>query len=354
MIIEPTFLVNRQQCEKNIDKILANLQSSNTQLRPHFKTHQSALIGELFKEKGIKKITVSSFSMAEFFAKNGWRDITVAFPVNIREIDRINYLASSIQLNLLVESAETISFLAEKCHHKIEYYIKIDVGTHRTGIPSEDTAVIRSILALAETNPDMKFKGFLAHAGHSYQARSTEEIRRIYNDTADQLKKLKDDFIEDYPYLKISFGDTPTASIIKDFSGIDEIRCGNFIFYDIMQEQIGSCNLKEIAVAVACPVVAKHPSRNEIVLFGGGVHFSKDVIEYRDLGRTYGLLAESRGLNWGKTIPGAHLVRLSQEHGILQVPDHIMNTIAIGDFVHVLPVHSCMVANLMKKNTRII
>lgn len=34
--------------------------------RPHFKTHQSLEIGSGFKETGIKKITVSSFTMAYY------------------------------------------------------------------------------------------------------------------------------------------------------------------------------------------------------------------------------------------------------------------------------------------------
>ena len=61
--------------------------------RPHFKTHQSHLIGQWFREEGVTKITASSLSMAAYFAEDGWDDITVAFPVNIREMDTINELA---------------------------------------------------------------------------------------------------------------------------------------------------------------------------------------------------------------------------------------------------------------------
>ncbi len=78
----------------------------NVTLRPHFKTHQSAEIGSWFRDFGINSIAVSSVEMANYFAKNGWDDITIAFPVNILETDKINKLAGNISLNLLVEFDE--------------------------------------------------------------------------------------------------------------------------------------------------------------------------------------------------------------------------------------------------------
>ncbi len=69
----------------------------NLIFRPHFKTHQSAEIGNWFKDEGVNKITVSSVQMAEYFAESGWKDILIAFPVNIRETEQINRLASKIK-----------------------------------------------------------------------------------------------------------------------------------------------------------------------------------------------------------------------------------------------------------------
>ncbi len=78
--------------------------SAGIRFRPHFKTHQSAQVGEWFREAGIDAITVSSVDMAVYFAENGWTDITIALLVNPLEIDRIDQLAEKINLNLLVDS----------------------------------------------------------------------------------------------------------------------------------------------------------------------------------------------------------------------------------------------------------
>ena len=89
----------------------AKAQRHKLKFRPHFKTHQSATIGNWFRDAGVKAITVSSVSMAWYFADNGWDDITIAFPVNVLEISEINSLAARINLNVLVENVAALNIL---------------------------------------------------------------------------------------------------------------------------------------------------------------------------------------------------------------------------------------------------
>ena len=132
------------------------------------------------------------------------------------------------------------------------------------------------------------------------------------------------------------------------FSGIDEIRPGNFVFYDLMQLSIGSCAPGQIAVAMACPVVAIHKERNEMLIYGGGVHFSKDLIQINGI-PIYGQVVEKENDGWDKIIPKMIVKRFSQEHGILHLPKELENTFAVGDTVYILPVHSCMTADIYRK-----
>jgi len=91
--------------------------SNHVILRPHFKTHQSRIIGKWFKKAKVDKIAVSSFSMAEYFANDGWKDITVAFPVNIREIEKINEFqfgrAQSTKENQLYEQYLNLEYVTD-------------------------------------------------------------------------------------------------------------------------------------------------------------------------------------------------------------------------------------------------
>ena len=93
-IVHPTLLLDEARCRANIARMAAHAKASGTRLRPHFKTHQSAKIGEWIRAEGVTSIACSSLRMASYFADAGWNDILVAFPANWREINLINQLAA--------------------------------------------------------------------------------------------------------------------------------------------------------------------------------------------------------------------------------------------------------------------
>ncbi len=348
MISVPTLLLDVDKCKKNIMDMRLKAQKHNLDFRPHFKTHQSLEIGKWFKEAGVDKITVSSLEMAAYFSKE-WEDITVAFPANILEIERINELAKNIQLNLLIASVETATYLQEHLTSATGFFIKIDAGYHRTGIIPADTETIDAILKVADSSALLSFKGFLAHSGHTYKCRNKTDILKIHAECMRVLIQLKNKYKESYPEMILSLGDTPSCSVADNFEGIDEIRPGNFVFYDLTQNLIGACDINQIAVAVACPIVAIHKDRNEVVIYGGGVHFSKERLENEKEGTIYGRVVAKKGNLWSDIIPDVYIKSLSQEHGIVAVSPSQINNYTIGDYLIALPIHSCMTANLMKR-----
>lgn len=348
-IIRPTLLLNKETCLRNIEWMAQKAEKYKMRFRPHFKTHQSAQIGEWFRSFGVEAITVSSVQMAEYFNTNGWKDITIAFPLNIFEINNINRLTASCSINVLVENKEATEVLAKKATSPIGVYIKIDTGYNRTGIPSSRTGLIDSILGELKKNNKLTFKGFLTHAGHTYSARSTNEIFSRHFDALLKLKKLKNNYKKNYPNIEISIGDTPSASICGNFDGVDELRPGNFVFYDLMQQSLGACSMKDIAVRMVCPVVAKHVSRNEVVIYGGAVHFSKESILNTDGKRLFGRIVIEKDGEKELLDTNNYLSRLSQEHGIIKTTPTNFRNINVGDLIEVFPVHSCLTANLAKR-----
>ena len=348
MITKPTLILDVDKSKKNIEIMCLKAKKNKVIFRPHFKTHQSLEVGRWYREFGVDKITVSSLDMAKYFSKE-WNDITVAFPTNILEIETINKLSENIQLNLLIESTEAITYLTKHLKHKVGFFIKIDVGYNRTGIAPSNVNYIDKILNISNDNNLLNFKGFLGHAGHTYDCRADEEIVDIHNESISYLVSLKNIYQKKYPDLTLSTGDTPTCSIADDFSDVDEIRPGNFAIFDLTQNLIGSCKVEQIAVAMACPVVAIHKERNEIVVYGGGVHFSKDRLVDKKLGVIFGRVVEGSENGWGNVIPDMYMKSLSQEHGIVAVPESIISNYKVGDYLMILPIHSCLTGNLMKE-----
>ena len=272
-ITRPTLVLDKQKCLQNIENMSARAASADVVLRPHFKTHQSAVIGNWFRDFGTDSITVSSVEMAEYFSRAGWKDILVAFPFNPLELQALNRLSAEAGISILLDSAETLGKLGGLTS-RVPFYIDIDTGYGRTGVRAEDISRIAVLIDLAGKNSMLEFSGFYCHAGHSYKASSRGELDAIHQKALSDLMKLKDAF--SYTGAGVLYGDTPNCSMQDDFSGIDEITPGNFVFYDLFQHSIGSCKESDIAVAMACPVAAKYPDSGKLVIHGGAVHFSKE------------------------------------------------------------------------------
>lgn len=351
-IHQPTLLLDEIKARKNLALMSEKILSQGMQFRPHFKTHQSAEIGEWFREIGITKITVSSIEMAIYFADHGWDDIFIAFPVNILQIEEIIELSKRIHLSLLFEDLSTVRFIDKHIPCQISGLIKIDTGANRCGLKSSQFEKISELANELEKSKNITLEGLITHAGHSYRFKTIEEIQSVYDNSVETLIGLRDQLHQmGYSKLAISVGDTPSSRLVNDFGNVDEIRPGNFLFYDVQQLQAGVCQLEEIAVTVVCPVVAVHPEQNEVVVYGGAVHLSKDSHAWGEIQNAYGLVSLPSQNGWGwddKKIIG-FLRSLSQEHGVVVMPDGIPDQMKPGSLVCVFPAHSCLTVQAMRK-----
>ncbi len=348
-IDQPTLLIDEKVTRRNIQRMAERALKQGVVFRPHFKTHQSSVVGEWFREAGVEKITVSSVEMAEYFSDHGWNDILIAFSMNMRQIDRINSLAERIHLEVLVENKEALSVIAKNGRSPMSVWIKIDAGSKRTGMDWQNTVEINELCESIRQNSRLELAGLLTHSGHTYHAGDRADVTCLFREGVERLNQIKRDLANNgYGGLKISVGDTPGCSLCDDWSGIDEVRPGNFVFYDAQQAVAGSCTIEEVSIALACPVVVKHPERSEVVVYGGAIHLSKDYL-LLDGKISYGLPALQSGDRWGAPIPGGRVDRLSQEHGILRLPDEVIEKIKVGDLVFIIPAHSCLTVYAMRE-----
>jgi len=342
-ITGPTFLVDEARVRANIRRMAKKAASSEVSFRPHFKTHQSTRVGSWFRDEGVDRITVSSVSMAEHFAEAGWTDITLAFLVNPLEVPRLKQLDSYLEsrggeLGVTVDSAAAVQAV-----EGLKYWIKVDTGYGRTGVRWDDG---RSLAAVA-----VKATGLLTHSGHSYQARNGEGLANLWAETVTRLTAARE--ASGRTELLLSAGDTPCCCTVDDFTGVDEIRPGNFVFGDLMQVQIGSMKPGELAAAVALPIVGLYPDRGQIVVHGGAVHLSKESLtengrpHYGKLGTLD--LPPGGQIGLGSVHEVSAVISLSQEHGVIELAEN--HGLGIGDLVVVWPVHSCLTCDLLKDMT---
>ena len=343
-IPSPTLLIHEKITRANLQKMASKAHALGKKLVPHWKTAQSRIIGTWAKDYGIREVTASSISLAEYLSGQGWDCIHIAFPFNIREIPRLNRLAAKQGISVQVVNAATARALAEGLTAQVEFFVELDAGYGRTGIQSTDESELEAIFNQADRSEFLKFKGFYIHPGHTYYGKDTD---KIHLESQEALAKMKAKYLSRFPKAVTRLGDTPGCAVREDFGGVDELGPGNFVFFDLMQVQLGSCTKEDIAVCLAVPVVDIRKDRKEILIHGGGVHLAKDVLIHENKSKNFGEIVLLNDKGW--TIPShsSFVKSISQEHGIIQASEELLASIQVGDLLGILPVHSCMTADCM-------
>lgn len=346
-ITRPTLLLDEVKCKRNIQRMSQKIKSLGIEFRPHFKTHQSKAIATWFKGIGVTKITVSSLKMAQYFMQTNCSNILIAFPINLREFDEILKVSKLIDLKVVISDFYSLEFLRNVLNVPLNIYLEIDVGYRRSGFDYQDIHSITNALKILQKSKFLMLEGIISHNGLTYFAKSKDEVLELNQTFLMELNRIKE-HIKKYGFDPIlSVGDTPSVSISNEFPGVDELHPGNFVFYDLMQMNLGSCDFDDIAVCLAAPVVAVYPERKELIAYAGAVHLSKEYLEIEGK-KVYGLVSKLSNGNWAEPLPNSYVSRITQEHSVIKMDDKLIDRIKPGDLIGIIPVHSCLTADAMK------
>lgn len=329
----PAFLVDRPVLQRNCDRMREKAHASNVIFRPHVKTHKVAEIGRMQHRGEAGPITASTLAEVEHFADAGFQDITYAVPVAPEKLERAAGIARRIErLNILLDSFEVLSAV-EASGFRFDAFLKVDCGYHRAGVSPDDPESLELARRMMRS-PSLRFHGLLTHAGHSYQASNPAEIRAIAGEETSAVTRFRERL--DHGELIRSIGSTPTASVVDRFTDCDEVRPGNYVFYDAFQATIGSCRLEDVAVSVLATVIGSYPERERMIVDAGALALSKDLgPDHVDPRFGYGIVCDLAL----RPLP-MKLVALSQEHGQIAAREPL----PAGAQVRILPNHSCLTA----------
>lgn len=341
----PCLILDLDRVRRNAERVSGIALRHGVRLRPHVKTHKCVEVARIQTAGHNGAVTTSTLAEARAFAAHGFDDITYAVPVEQGKFaEVIDIVKSSVRLNVITDDLETVRLLdqtAAKAGVNISVFLKVDCGYHRCGVEPDSPEALTIPRAISKAK-NLDLAGILTHAGHSYHAGSTEEIAAVARQERDVMVeiacRLRDDGI-DVP--TVSIGSTPTINHIDHLDGIDEIRPGNYIFYDAFQATLGSCTFDDCALTVLAAVTHVSRHHKKIIVDAGGIALSKDrgPVEF-DAGCGYGRVLDLDGGELGLNVDS-----VSQEHGEVDVADDsVFDRLKVGSRVRILANHSCLTA----------
>lgn len=328
----------------NISRMAQFASARGLQLRPHAKTHKSWDIARLQIHSGAVGLTVATVSEAENFARGGFSDLFIAYPLWVDEAKaaRIrSLLSTTTQLTIGVDSIEgatRLGTLLSGAEHgdRLKVRVEIDSGHHRSGTIPERAGDV----AAAAQHAGLSVDGIFTFPGHGYGLEHSRE--KAAEDELRALTIARDALLTSGIGCKIvSGGSTPTASLVNPkLSGTDpvinELRPGVYVFNDAQQWEVGSCSDHDVALTAIATIVSKRGNR--VVVDAGSKILGAD--------RSPWATGFGRLLDY----PDARIVALSEHHATIEFPETVLASgepLNLGDRLRVVPNHVCNAVNLV-------
>jgi len=344
----PALVLDRAKMDRNIARLRDRLAPFGVALRPHVKTNKSADVARRLGPPGTP-ITVSTLKEAEYFLDHGWTDILYAVGIAPSKLPHVERLARrGARLTLILDNAEAaVATSAYARDHGLELPVLVEIDTdgHRSGVKPEDPALLEIAARLSGREGEgARVAGVLAHAGDSYNCRSTEAIVAMAEqERAGAVRAAQRLREAGHAAPVVSVGSTPTAHFARSLDGITEVRAGVFVFFDLVMNGLGVCRTDDIALSVLCTVIGHQEAKGWLITDAGWMAMSRDRGTARQpVDQGYGLVCDLDG----KPLQDLIMIDANQEHGIVRHRADPAATpmLPVGTLLRILPNHACATA----------
>ncbi len=314
----PSVLIDLDRMESNIGRMQGYCNHHGLKFRPHIKTHKIPALAKLQLAAGAVGIACQKLTEAQVFIDAGIDDVQI--PYNIIGPQKTARLAEMSMYHRITVSADhpsVVRGLAEAAA-AIDGSIRVmaDLATEieRTGAPPEEVVQLAKQI---EAEDHLHFAGILVYP-------SNPSIRPALQAALDGLHQAG------IGVDSVSGGGTGASLTAHEVPELTELRVGTYIFNDMNTVTHGWATVDECAMTVMATVVSR-PTTDRAILDSGSKTIAADRLD-----SGHGLILE---------YPDAMIYKLNEEHAYVDL-SACDDTPVIGERVHIVPVHTCVVTNL--------
>src|SRR6266851_4473577 len=299
----PAVTIRLDIMEDNIRRVQAHLAKHRIGNRPHIKTHKIPAIGKLQMQAGAMGITCQKIGEVEVFVDAGVADdILLTFNIlGQAKTERLMALCRRAPgLAVVLDNEVVARGLSEAgARHGVDvrFLVECDTGFGRTGV--QTPAAVFDLARLAARLPRMQFRGLMTFPNR-------EPTTREFFERALALFKGAG-----MPVPVVSGGGTPALFTAQNIPMLTEHRAGTCVFNDVMVVSSGTATWDNCAMRVRTTVVSRPTD-------------GRAILDY----------------------PEAVVGNLSEEHGIVDL-SACAERPQVGEIVHVVPNHCCVVSNMV-------
>jgi len=332
----PALIIDLQKVRINLERAQKYANEHGLELRPHIKTHKLPFIAKMQLEAGAVGINCQKVSEAEAMVEGLGPDVDsdVLITYNIigqPKLERLmRLLGKCDKLCVIVDSEYSLGQLANALKHadsvdtqgkRLFVKIECDTGGLRAGVVEPAKALSLAQKIISHSSDGLVFDGLMTYPAHHAEEQVGEWLA--------QASKLFT--AASVPIPAVTVGGTPDMWTVHKIKGVTEMRPGTYVYNDRAIINSHAAELEWCAQTVLSTVSSK-PTPLRAVCDAGSKALSSDLLGLSD----FGYILEH---------PRAKLTRLSEEHGVIEA-ENPADMPDIGEQIHIIPNHSCVVTNL--------
>lgn len=314
----PSILIDLDIMNANIAAMQKRCDDLGIQFRPHIKTHKIPAIAQKQIDAGAVGIACQKVSEAEVFADAGFTDIQL--PYNIvgeKKTHRLAELAKRAKITVTVDSQAVLDGIAQAAQNAdVSFNVMVELVAlnNRTGTTPEDAlALAQQIVKL----DNLHFAGVMIYPADA-------AIRPRLQKT---LALLAEAGIEVEAVSGGGSGAILDSHLIPELT---EMRVGTYVFWDWRSVTKGWTTLDDCAMRIRATVVSANEA-SRVILDSGS-----KTVNAENIDGLYGYIVE---------YPEARLYQVNEEHGYVDFTAY-ESLPKVGDILHIIPIHTCVVTNL--------
>jgi D-serine deaminase-like pyridoxal phosphate-dependent protein len=320
----PAVTVDLDIMEANLSRVQAHLSKHGIGNRPHIKTHKIPALGKLQMQAGAIGITCQKLGEVEVFADAGVAD-DVLLTYNIvgwLKTERLVALSKRLRKLTVVFDNEVvargIAETAKRHGATVRFLVECDTGFGRNGVqtPQEAFDLARTAMKLG-----LHFEGLMNFPNR-------EQTGTFFTEALNLFKRAG------IPVPIVSGGGTPALWTAQELPMLTEHRAGTYLYNDVMMVESKAATWDNCAMRVRATVVSR-PTDGRCVIDAGTKVLTSDQYYVKGFGRVL-------------EYPDATVPSLSEEHGVIDI-SACKDKPAVGDIVHVVPNHCCVVSNMVNE-----
>ena len=317
----PALVVDLGRMEQNIEALHSLFRDGSVGVRPDVSQHKCPAIAHAQLSSGgtVGGISVSGVGEAEEFAAAGFSDILVASEIVTRsKIARLCSLARRSSISIAVDNLGNVGDLSEVALAggvTLDVLVDIDTGGGTSGVaPGRPALDLAKEVARAG---GLRFAGLMRQADAVPEDGPDERLTGISQAVQPLLETRELLETEGIVVSSVSVGATYDYDFEAITEGVTEVRAGSYPLMDYN----GCRSLgRFLPAAMVLATVVSHSAPDYAVIDSG-----------------HKAIPHDRGLPVVEGMAGVRMIRLSAEHGALELDAEAQDRLDVGVKVRLIP-----------------